>query len=206
MTEIERDYDPALLGFVVDVPQNMLAAVKEQLVSVVSRIESDEKAYIYHINNNSIPRWTGEAVAAVANFKICRVRPTEAVKKILDLWSLEDPDAERYIFYVANSLEESQRRRIERLLRKNADAAWERKPIWFFFVGLGDEEIKIDSEQFTYIDVSSTDWIASQINQHYHRELVPFLVKNYQPLDVDALKAEYKEKYGGTKNKNGSSY
>jgi hypothetical protein len=152
-----------------------------------------------------IPRWVGEAVAMVSNFRLCNVRPTEAIMKILDLWSLEDPDAERYIFYVANSLKEIQRRRIERLLRKNTDMAWERKPIWFFFVGLGDEEIKIDSEQFVYLDVPSTDWIASQINQQYHRELVPFLMKNYQPLDVDALKAEYKEKYGKTENKNSSS-
>ena len=201
MTEVERDYDPALLGFIVDVPQKMVAAVKDQLISVVSRMESDEKAYIYHENNNAIPRWSGEAVAAISNFRIGYVKPTVAIKKIMDLWSLEDPDAERYIFYIADSLEESQRRRVERLLNTNADAAWERKPIWFFFVGLG-EAIKIDSKQFAYIEAPSTDWIASQINQNYHRELAPFLVKNYQPLDVDALKAKYKEKYGRTKNKN----
>jgi hypothetical protein len=188
---IERDYNPILLGFVVDVSPDMLLIVKNQLISVAGKMESDEKAYIYHPNSLSIPRWPGESVAAIANYKHLPFKGINAVKKILDLWSLEDPDTERLIFYITNFLENTQYRRIQRLLQQNAESAWMREPVKFFLLNLGNEDFQ-DCE-LNCIKIPSPDWIASQINQEFRRELVPFLVKNYCPLDVDALKAEYEE-------------
>jgi len=64
----DMEYNPALLGFVLDVRWPNVNIVKHQVVESIRHMESDERAYTYSSENLTIPRWVGQAVGSVANF------------------------------------------------------------------------------------------------------------------------------------------
>lgn len=130
---IEREYDPTLLGFVVDVNPKYLQIVKDQLVEVVSQMESDEKAYIYHPTSNEIPRWVGQAVGSIANYKPAKIDLRKAFKKILALMFQEDNDARRYLFVVTDGCfwdrPEPYLEKLAKIIEQKNIPVWDRQDI-----------------------------------------------------------------------------
>jgi hypothetical protein len=130
---IEREYDPVLLSFVLDIKPMALRKVKEQLVEVVSQMESDEKAYIYHPGNENIPRWIGQAVGCVANYKSAQINFKTAYKAILGLMAEEDYDARRFLFVVVDGCylkkSEAIRQKLDRIIEQKNVPVWERQEI-----------------------------------------------------------------------------
>ena len=197
---IEREYDPALLAFVIDTSAD-LSIIKEQLILVAKRIESDEKAYIYHSHYNHIPRWPGEVVGAIANYQPESLHIHKALNKIIELWSFEYADASRYIFVIADSLDEITVRRVKNIARKEKKAAWQQKPIKFFFLLLSEVSEAEDEDDLSFIYVNGPGSLGSVIARNYKGVETPFLIKGHEPLDIEALKRDYKENYGKEKAK-----
>jgi len=131
---IEKEYDPVLLGFIVDVAPCNLQVVKDQLVQIVSSMESDEKAYIYHPNRNTIPRWIGEAVGCIANYSPLKIDLRKAFKKIVALMSQEDSDARRFFFVITDGCfvdrPESTRTKLSKILEQKNVPIWDRQDIF----------------------------------------------------------------------------
>jgi hypothetical protein len=130
---IEREYDPVLLAFILDVKPMRLSKVKEQLVEAVSQMESDEKAYIYHPDNASIPRWVGQAVGCVANYKSADIDFKTAYKTVLGLMAEEDYDARRFLFVVVDGCylnkSEAIRNKLDRIIEQKNLPVWDRQDI-----------------------------------------------------------------------------
>jgi hypothetical protein len=187
---IEREYDPALLAFIVDASPTDLETIKEQLVEVASKIESDEKAYIYHSNHNGIPRWPGAAVGSIANLKPENVKVSKAIKKILELWSYEDEDAARYLFIITDSLDSISAKRIQMLTRKDKNQAWQHQPTKFVVITLDQMDEIEGIETFT----TKPQGIAAVIRHCYKGTELPIIAPPHEPLDLEALQRE-KDKY-----------
>jgi len=130
---IEREYDPVLLAFILDVKPMILPQVKEQLVEAVSQMESDEKAYIYHPGNANIPRWVGQAVGCVANYKPAKIDFKTAYKTVLGLMAEEDYDARRFLFVVIDGCylhkSEAIRHKLDRIIEQKNLPVWDRQEI-----------------------------------------------------------------------------
>lgn len=98
-----REYDPALLGFVLFVQADKLPKVKDAIVQAVFEMESDERAYIYRPGSTHIARWPGEAVGQIANYKHSDhfpLRFSEPIDHTVSLMAEEDEDAKRHIFII----------------------------------------------------------------------------------------------------------
>lgn len=98
-----REYDPALLGFVVMVNQTHLPKIKDEIVKAVHQMESDERAYIYRPGSKHIARWPGEAVGQIANYQHSAkfpLRISDPISHTVYLMSEEDEDATRHIFVI----------------------------------------------------------------------------------------------------------
>ena len=102
-----REYDPSLLTFIIDVHNDKLQKVKDELVEAVRHMESDEKAYLYHPNNNQIPRWPGAAVGMIANFFPSKIKWRKAFNHCIALSLEEDEDAARFFYIIIDHLDET---------------------------------------------------------------------------------------------------
>ena len=194
---IEREYNPALLAFVVDTSENM-STIKDQLILVSKRIESDEKAYIYHSLHNHIPRWPGEVVGDIANYNSETILLQEALKKIIHLWSFEDADASRYLFVIADKLEEGELCRVRNVAKKEINASWKQEPIKLFFL-LFKSDVPESEDNLQFISVDDPANLGKIIAQHYKGLETPFLIEGYEPLDIEKIGRDYiaiKESFG----------
>lgn len=90
-----------IVSFIVDLNKNNLKLVKNELVKVVQYLEEDSKAYIYHLNNISLPDNKGNAVGKIANYS----HPVDfnlisAVQNTSTLLKLEDDSVRKPIFVI----------------------------------------------------------------------------------------------------------
>lgn len=63
------DYEPLLISFILDLSPNNLKLVKTQLVEIVRKLDLDDRCYIFHENYLEIPRYKGESIGNIANYK-----------------------------------------------------------------------------------------------------------------------------------------
>src|SRR5690606_33980186 len=61
------DYSPLLTTFLIQTSLKYFNTVKHQVVQCIQSLEEDDKAYIYHPVNKSIPYTLGQSVADVVN-------------------------------------------------------------------------------------------------------------------------------------------
>jgi len=190
---IEREYDPSFLGFILDVDFDLFPIVKQQIISVVSKMESDDQVHVYCPNNYVVSLGPGEAVGFVSNLQYYTPQMTKSIEEGIQIWDGEDGDANRYLFYIADHFQQKQSNRVDRILKIDMMKSWSRKPIKLIFCGLKECACpNIDNQQFVYVQ-TEPKWLSSKIQEHYQRTTYPFLISNYQPLDVEALKIEKEE-------------
>lgn len=100
---MEREYNPALLGFIILVEPANLAKVKNELVTAITKMESDEMAFVYRPTVKRVPKKQGASVSQIANYNFKPQkgwRLSEAIEHTIMVMSEEDEDAERRIFVV----------------------------------------------------------------------------------------------------------
>lgn len=131
-----REYNPNIIGFIVSVEKNRLWSVKEQIIGAVTKLESDDKAYIYP--NLQVPRWPGPAVGQIANFSGSNFLIGEAMKKTILLFAEEDEDANRFIFVIVDSFDSSMTYKVKKALAIDSQISLFESCV-FHFCGVGDK-------------------------------------------------------------------
>jgi len=165
---VEREYDPVLLGFIVDVNRRRLKSVKEAIISAICKMESDEMAYIYYPSHGDIPRWPGEAVASIANYKPVKVDLRHGIKRVLSLMAKEDEDAKRYLFVILDELSPIQDK-LTRILEQNNIPIWERQNIGVrFCIFDGDMPNSTDVCKFFQADTENLGKFILNTYKEYH--------------------------------------
>ena len=101
-------YNPAILGFILDLSPLCLVKVKEQLVDAVKDIESDDKGYVYHPSDLKIKRNPGPVVASISNYE----HPHDfdlvtGIRQVVYLMGMEDYDANKFVFSIVDDYDES---------------------------------------------------------------------------------------------------
>ena len=95
-------YNPAVIGIVLAIDPIILPAIKKELVEAIKEMDGDDRCYLYHPDNTEMPRWTGETIGKIANYKQPRnMNIGDAVQQVSDVLSFEDDDARKYgfVFY-----------------------------------------------------------------------------------------------------------
>ena len=102
MLEDDPDfYIPATVSFVLNVAPALLPKVKEQLVVAMSTIDSEDRIYLCHPDNEDAYRWPGEVIGGIANY----IHPgefnlREAVKNSVYVAGTHNEDAFKYVFVI----------------------------------------------------------------------------------------------------------
>ena len=152
---VEREYDPVLLGFIVDVNRRRLKSVKKSLVEAVSKMESDEKSYMYYPGHGDMPRWPGEAVASIANYKPAEIDLRHGIKQVLNLMAMEDDDARRYLFVILDKPSQIQEK-LGKILEQKNIPIWEQQTIVVNFC-IFDGEIPDPSDVCKFSQANTDD-------------------------------------------------
>lgn len=146
-----------IVFFVVDLNKANLKPVKNELVKVVQFLQEDNKAYIYHIDNTSIPENKGGAVGKIANYS----HPLDfnlisAIRNTLELQKLEDDNTRKPTFIILDKLTEKTKNSLNYLLSSGE----------FYFISNKD----IADYQVEWKDLNK--FIISKLN---NKELLPIL-------------------------------
>ena len=187
------DYNPVLLGFVIDVQWPHVNTVKMQLVESIRHMESDERAYTYSADNLTIPRWPGQSVADVANFhRFLDFNMPDGIKQTIILLSQEDFSFDKYLFVITDSYTEKQAHRVTRSLAWNEKEDCECN---CYFLALGEDNYALKSlcteKAHGYLHVPRADDVQEAITTIYRTQEMPFFVKNYQRLELYSLKRTF---------------
>jgi len=187
-------YNPCLLGFIINVPRLILDAVKKEVVSSIRTMESDEKSYTYHPDNQEIPRWPGQAVGKVGNYQApMDFDLPSALKQTILLFSMEDFDFDKNVFIILNKDDDAG----HRLTKSIAWAEKEDCECNFHFICINEcKNIKQyceENEECHYVGVREVEDIKQAVCAIYHKNEMPLFVKNYQRLDIHELKKENNE-------------
>jgi len=193
-----REYDPALLGFVLLISDENMQVVKDEIVKAVFEMESDERAYIYRPGSTHIARWPGEAVGQIANYKHSRKFPkrfSEPIDHTVCLMAEEDEDADRHIFIIFDKTVPYMNYEIMRGMKVDRQIDYADEGICnFYLVDLGTEEVLTEAQESNprcqVVDISPEE-LGSFILKTYKKE-VSFNVAHTK-LDLKDIENSYQE-------------
>lgn len=197
---IDEDfYNPAVLGFVMNVIPFNEASVKKQLISVVQSLESDDRCYMCHQDYDDIPPLPGLAVKHIAGWKpTYDFRFGEAIRKAVCVLGTEDDECEKYLFIVLDKYKPEWEHEVRKALNVDLKFGYN---VQFYFCAIGDkcdlslEKVVDFHPQVTLNKFDGPDQIGKFILHQYKP------IPNHVSLDIDILKVEFKERYGRKKNK-----
>lgn len=113
MLDIPADYgatDPLVVGFILDFSQRHhddsrrhVDIAKEQLIQVVTALESDDKVYLYMPDRMEVSPRSGMSVSDIAEYRLpVGFEPADAIRSTLSVVGLEDRDLRKYVFYLTD--------------------------------------------------------------------------------------------------------
>lgn len=193
-----REYDPALLGFVLFVNEDKLQLVKDEIVRAVFEMESDERAYVYRPGSTHIARWPGEAVGQIANYKHSSkfpLRLNEPIDHTVCLMAEEDEDAERHIFIIFDHTVPYMNYELQRGMKSDLQIDFAGEGVCnFYLVDLGTKE------EFAEAAESHPRCVYHELKPE---ELGDFILKTYkvqknfnveyQPINLADIQQSYSE-------------
>jgi hypothetical protein len=194
---MEREYNPALLGFIIIVEPALLPLVKQELIKAVTKMESDEMAFIYRPGANRVPTKQGAAVSQVANYNFKPQkgwRLSEAIEHTVMVMSEEDEDAERRIFIIFNKPVPMMEYEIKRGVKSDQSYDFAGQGICkFYLCNLGDP-VDLSSgcaahPDCTYHPVATSD-LGQFVLQQFKKTDSPFGIK-VALLDMGQIQKDY---------------
>ncbi|MHA1948288.1 MAG: hypothetical protein ACW99G_03470 [Candidatus Thorarchaeota archaeon] len=203
----DLEYNPALLGFVLDIKWPNINTVKLQVVESIRHMESDERAYTYSPDNLSIPRWPGESVSSVANFHhYSNFDIANGIKQTIILFSQEDFSFKKHLFVLTDGYSRKQDYKIKRALSWNEKEDCECE-CYFLSVGEDNSDLRSLCESLgqNYLHTPSVEDVHEAVSSIYKTQEMPFFVKNYQRLDMGILrkKVKHEKEYLAERENNG---
>lgn len=122
---IDEDfYDPTIIGFVLAVEHARSDEIKNQLVSSVRKLESDDKCYMHHARSDFILSSTGSgsAVKSVADWKPIpehELNLGKDMQQSMIVLANEDDDVEKHLFVVLDKFKPDWEYEFTKVLKMN---------------------------------------------------------------------------------------
>lgn len=115
-----EDYHAHVIGFVLDISgrqhdgRRLLDVLKEQLVKIIQSREGDDRVYIYHPNNETLPARHGSSVAQVSNYETpIPFNLRKALLTTMDIVAQEGRNSFQTIFYITDRYNGSDRHALD---------------------------------------------------------------------------------------------
>lgn len=172
LNELEiESYTPLTLGFVLDVIPKQLPFVKKEIVDIIRFLESDEKAYVYHPKQNTVPQKIGKSVADIANYNQHPENISSAIRNTLYTILLDNIHAKKYIITILTNLDEVYQHKIAKTVELDLKSGYEFN---FIFCQLNSpnpflEKLKEINDKCHYISCQNSTEFAHLIKQKLER-------------------------------------
>lgn len=201
----DPEFQPSIVGFVVGTGFGDISQLKLEIVHSIQKLDGDERAYLHRPSNYTIPRWAGQAVGDVSNHHFRdEFHLGDGVKDVVKLFAEVDEDMLKYIFVFTDAYGENSfdAHKLKKALRHDQkDGLLKECSIRLYGVGdkydraLADQcELHPDCE---YRHFDSCEGIAEAIITTYRKTYSPFFLTNYEPLNTEEMRKDYKELLDG---------
>lgn len=184
------NYNPIILSTIIRISQRILNQVKSEIVISASRLETDDRSYLYYPEYYEVFTRRGPFIAKVSNYTPPNtIRLDLALKQTIQVLSREDKESLKYIFLILDRYDVKEEYGIIQglLLDTKISAGCN-----IIFCDLGEnKELKTlitmhPNAKIKYLQCEAKNLGREMINTYYPEE------------DRTVIDEEFKNKYGKT--------
>jgi hypothetical protein len=153
---MDRDY---AVGIIMDIGNDIIIPVKEELLKFIKGLRYGDRVYVYHPDNDRVPKKLGESVSKMLNYGDYHVCMEDALKQTVAALREEDDEYEKVIFVVTSKLKSE-----ETFGHKKGVASDRDKEMKFVFLCLKEtyDELQLDITK-EKVDIESLEEIMAGV-------------------------------------------